>query len=136
MSVCRYAYVEFTEPGLVTQALVLDESVFRGRNLKVCLHLHTALGFQSNPYRSSPKGPICPEWPVVEVVAVAVLAVEATVVVDAVVVMALRVAAVTGEDIARVPLASVLTRKLDKVKGRDVQLAEDMTSVFQKGFLF
>ena len=31
----RYAYVEFTEPQLVTEALVLNESVFRGRNLKV-----------------------------------------------------------------------------------------------------
>lgn len=30
-----YAYVEFTEPSLVAQALALDESVFRGRNLKV-----------------------------------------------------------------------------------------------------
>lgn len=30
-----YAYVEFTEPNLVTQALVLNESVFRGRNIKV-----------------------------------------------------------------------------------------------------
>ena len=30
-----YAYVEFTEPSLVTQALVLNESVFRGRNIKV-----------------------------------------------------------------------------------------------------
>ena len=35
MSVCRYAYVEFTEPNLVSKALVLDESEFRGRNLKV-----------------------------------------------------------------------------------------------------
>jgi hypothetical protein len=33
---CRYAYVEFTEPAFVAQALVLNESVFRGRNLKVC----------------------------------------------------------------------------------------------------
>lgn len=32
---CRYAYVEFTEPQLVAQALVLNESMFRGRNLKV-----------------------------------------------------------------------------------------------------
>ncbi|CAG8139778.1 unnamed protein product [Penicillium salamii] len=32
-----YAYVEFSEPSLVGQALVLNESVFRGRNLKVCL---------------------------------------------------------------------------------------------------
>lgn len=31
-----YAYVEFTEPNLVAQALVLNESMFRGRNLKVC----------------------------------------------------------------------------------------------------
>ncbi|KAK4968723.1 hypothetical protein LTR66_011782 [Elasticomyces elasticus] len=30
-----YAYVEFTEPNLVGNALVLNESVFRGRNLKV-----------------------------------------------------------------------------------------------------
>ena len=35
MSVRRYAYVEFTEPNLVAQALVLNESVFRGRNIKV-----------------------------------------------------------------------------------------------------
>ena len=31
-----YAYVEFAEPTLVTNALVMNESVFRGRNLKVC----------------------------------------------------------------------------------------------------
>ncbi|KFY82085.1 hypothetical protein V500_10835 [Pseudogymnoascus sp. VKM F-4518 (FW-2643)] len=30
-----YAYVEFTEPAFVAQALVLNESLFRGRNLKV-----------------------------------------------------------------------------------------------------
>ncbi|KAI9822740.1 MAG: Embryonic polyadenylate-binding protein 2-A [Thelocarpon impressellum] len=30
-----YAYVEFAEPSLVAQALVLNETVFRGRNLKV-----------------------------------------------------------------------------------------------------
>ena len=30
-----YAYVEFAEPSLVTQALVLNESLFRNRNLKV-----------------------------------------------------------------------------------------------------
>ncbi|CCC12976.1 hypothetical protein SMACR_06118 [Sordaria macrospora] len=30
-----YAYVEFTEPNLVAQALVLNESVFKGRNIKV-----------------------------------------------------------------------------------------------------
>ena len=30
-----YAYVEFTEPNLVTQALVLNDSTFRGRAIKV-----------------------------------------------------------------------------------------------------
>ncbi len=31
----RYAYVEFSEPNLVAQALVLNDSVFKGRNIKV-----------------------------------------------------------------------------------------------------
>ena len=31
----RYAYVEFTEPSLVAQALVLNESILKGRNIKV-----------------------------------------------------------------------------------------------------
>jgi hypothetical protein len=49
MSVCRYAYVEFTEPSLVNQALVLDNSQFRSRQLKVKHHLlfrkvHSASG--------------------------------------------------------------------------------------------
>jgi len=35
MYVYSYAYVEFTEPSLVAQALVLNESIFRGRSLKV-----------------------------------------------------------------------------------------------------
>ncbi|KID97040.1 Nucleotide-binding, alpha-beta plait, partial [Metarhizium majus ARSEF 297] len=30
-----YAYVEFTEPSLVAQALILNESVLKGRNIKV-----------------------------------------------------------------------------------------------------
>ena len=30
-----YAYVEFSEPNLVTQALVLNDSEFRGRSIKV-----------------------------------------------------------------------------------------------------
>ncbi|KAK4249739.1 hypothetical protein C7999DRAFT_12500 [Corynascus novoguineensis] len=30
-----YAYVEFSEPQLVAQALVLNDSVFKGRNIKV-----------------------------------------------------------------------------------------------------
>ena len=35
MGGCRYAYVEFTEPNLVANALVMNESVFRNRALKV-----------------------------------------------------------------------------------------------------
>lgn len=31
----RYAYVEFSEPNLVAQALVLNDSFFKGRNIKV-----------------------------------------------------------------------------------------------------
>lgn len=41
LTVYSYAYVEFAEPSLVAQALVLNESVFRGRNLKVSV-LHGA----------------------------------------------------------------------------------------------
>lgn len=37
----RYAYVEFSEPGLVAQALVLNESLFHGRNLKVSVRLES-----------------------------------------------------------------------------------------------
>lgn len=46
MSVCRYAYVEFTEPHLVNEALVLDNSQFRNRNLKVRWLYHAAFSFQ------------------------------------------------------------------------------------------
>jgi polyadenylate-binding protein 2 len=42
MGVCRYAYVEFTEPSLVNEALVLDNSLFRSRNLKVHIALPSA----------------------------------------------------------------------------------------------
>ncbi len=35
LRICRYAYVEFTEASLVANALLLNESVFRDRNLKV-----------------------------------------------------------------------------------------------------
>ena len=35
LTAASYAYVEFTEPNLVAQALVLNESVFKGRNIKV-----------------------------------------------------------------------------------------------------
>jgi hypothetical protein len=50
-----YAYVEFAEPSLVAQALVLNESVFRGRNLKVSSALRynartTTMLHQTNVY--------------------------------------------------------------------------------------
>lgn len=35
VTVRRYAYVEFSDPSYVAQALVLNESEFRGRNIKV-----------------------------------------------------------------------------------------------------
>lgn len=35
--------MEFSEPSLVAQALVLNESVFRGRNLKVGLNIRDAI---------------------------------------------------------------------------------------------
>jgi hypothetical protein len=35
LGLCRFAYVEFAEPSFVAHALVLNESLFRGRNLKV-----------------------------------------------------------------------------------------------------
>ena len=33
---CRFAYVEFTEKESVTKALDLDDSLFKGRQIKVC----------------------------------------------------------------------------------------------------
>ena len=39
--------MEFTEPNLVAQALVLNESMFRGRNLKVCFVILQSLHFTS-----------------------------------------------------------------------------------------
>ena len=34
---CRFAYVEFTESEAVECAQALDESLFRGRQIKVCM---------------------------------------------------------------------------------------------------
>ena len=43
--------MEFTEPSLVAQALVLNESVFRGRSLKVCSRVvHGRHVFDTNVY--------------------------------------------------------------------------------------
>lgn len=58
MSVCRYAYVEFTEPNLVAQALVLNESVFRGRNLKVVAASSFSLAMADITTRLFPNVPI------------------------------------------------------------------------------
>jgi hypothetical protein len=59
MVLCRYAYVEFVEPSLVAQALVLNESLFRGRNLKVCYDKIYSFETCANTYilRSSPSEP-------------------------------------------------------------------------------
>ncbi|KAL9598554.1 MAG: hypothetical protein Q9179_003866 [Wetmoreana sp. 5 TL-2023] len=53
-----YAYVEFTEPNLVAQALVLNESMFRGRNLKVVPKRTNLPGFQRGGRggRGGPRG--------------------------------------------------------------------------------
>lgn len=96
---CRYAYVEFAEPSLVAQALVLNESVFRGRNLKVShnLPLPSLLQPLTSENRWFPSVPTCPVCTVV-VVAVALAAV--VVVVSPVV----DIAVVTGaEDVASLP---------------------------------
>ncbi|KAJ5060454.1 hypothetical protein J3E72DRAFT_209258 [Bipolaris maydis] len=48
-----YAYVEFTEPHLVNEALVLDNSQFRNRNLKVVpkrTNLPGGYGGRGSPY--------------------------------------------------------------------------------------
>jgi hypothetical protein len=45
--------VEFADPQLVTQALVLNDSVFRGRNLKVPLPTAQDLRTRSNMYYRS-----------------------------------------------------------------------------------
>ena len=42
-----YAYVEFQEPSLVANAIVLNESVFRGRNLKV-RSFHCTFGLRTS----------------------------------------------------------------------------------------
>jgi hypothetical protein len=57
MSVCRYAYVEFTEPHLVNEALVLDNSQFRSRNLKVrdTEHSTTNAQMDTNIYLGRPQ---------------------------------------------------------------------------------
>lgn len=43
-----YAYVEFAEPGPVANALFLNESLFKGRLLKVTIHLGISLMWYSD----------------------------------------------------------------------------------------
>ncbi|KAF1928646.1 RNA-binding domain-containing protein [Didymella exigua CBS 183.55] len=50
-----YAYVEFTEPSLVSEALVLDNSQFRNRNLKV-VPKRTNLPGMTRGGRGGPRG--------------------------------------------------------------------------------
>ncbi|KAJ9203930.1 hypothetical protein DTO166G4_8497 [Paecilomyces variotii] len=51
-----YAYVEFSEPSLVAQALVLNESLFRGRNLKVVPKRTNLPGMSRGRGRGGPRG--------------------------------------------------------------------------------
>lgn len=51
-----YAYVEFTEPSFVAQALVLNESVFKGRNLKVVPKRTNIPGMSRGRGRGGPRG--------------------------------------------------------------------------------
>lgn len=51
-----YAYVEFTEPSFVAQALVLNESVFKGRNLKVVPKRTNIPGMTRGRGRGGPRG--------------------------------------------------------------------------------
>ncbi|KAM0287235.1 hypothetical protein ACHAQH_000549 [Verticillium albo-atrum] len=51
-----YAYVEFTEPSLVAQALVLNESVFKGRNIKVVPKRTNIPGMSRGRGRGGPRG--------------------------------------------------------------------------------
>ena len=93
---CSYAYVEFSEPSLVGQALVLNESVFRGRNLKVRLPRPSAGPLQALCFdlygllmciRSFPSAPTCLVCTVVAaVVALVAAVVEASLAVVATVV--------------------------------------------------
>lgn len=41
---CRFAYVEFSEPGHVQAAEVLNDSLFRGRMIKVSAGLVSEVG--------------------------------------------------------------------------------------------
>jgi len=51
-----YAYVEFSDPDLVAGALVLNDSMFRGRNLKVVPKRTNVPGLQRGRGRGAPMG--------------------------------------------------------------------------------
>lgn len=56
-NVCSsYAYVEFAEPSLVAQALVLNESVLKGRNIKVGPKRTNVPGMGRGRGRGGPRG--------------------------------------------------------------------------------
>ena len=54
----RYAYVEFSDPSYVAQALVLNESEFRGRNIKV-RKKKSRTSAQAHKHRSCQNEPTC-----------------------------------------------------------------------------
>jgi len=51
-----YAYVEFSEPSLVSNAIVLNDSVFHGRNLKVVPKRTNLPGLTRGRGRGGPRG--------------------------------------------------------------------------------
>jgi len=55
-----YAYVEFSEPSLVANAMVMNESLFRGRLIKVRLQ-REGLPWRAahHPHRSRPSAQMC-----------------------------------------------------------------------------
>jgi hypothetical protein len=56
----RYAYVEFAHPSHVEAAVVLHESLFHGRLIKVNVFLFTnqRMVFKFHPFRSPPNAPM------------------------------------------------------------------------------
>ena len=47
---CRFAYVEFTESEAVECAQALDESLFRGRQIKVCTKVTSSCFMHIRPW--------------------------------------------------------------------------------------
>jgi hypothetical protein len=90
--VSRYAYVEFSEPSLVNNALVLNDSMFHNRNLKVYTEMAVTVAWLTYE-RLFRREPIYLAWPEA---AAAGLRSEAVVAADTVVDTMLRILPVEG----------------------------------------